>query len=161
MEDEQKVDIIFDSKEQKMITVIKEANMYMEMPLKTNLEQSNKSTDDQNYKRTGNKKKILGYDCEEVHFKNNKEDIEMWVSQENIPFMGIGGNGMPGQEQKSSFSSLSNLKMGFPFLIIAKSNGSTSRFEVTSIEKKSLDNSMFTIPSGFQKMDMNMMKQMK
>ena len=153
----------------KSMILMPEQKMYMdldnsmfakmkEMMHKNNDENKDDKDFDINKYKTGKTKTILGYECEQWIF-NDTEDgeqdqVEAWVTDElgNFMFMEnpMGSGFSPGWE--SSFKN----KGFFPLLVITKdSEGKeTSRFEATEVDKKSLSDDLFQVPSDYSEMKM-------
>lgn len=116
-------------------------------------------------KKTGKKKNINGFMCEQyIETKGNKTS-EYWITRK-ISFKDVFGDytdilksldAMGGEETDTS-PELYNID-GFPILSITKSENQTEKEEVLKIEKKKLDDSLFTIPAGYTKITMQDMMQ--
>lgn len=145
--------MIFDSKAKKMLIIMPQQKMYMEMPLDLSGEDS--YFDDESYKgkisRTGDKKVINGYECEKWIVEDGKTKAESWVTNELGGFMFFGNPMDGGSDWKSKLSG----ENFFPMLVNVYEGGKlVNTMEVLEIQKQSLDNSMFSAPAGFQKFEM-------
>ncbi len=86
------VKMIMDWDKKSMLMFMEEQKQIMVMPLNTDKidemvnketeKAQNGSSDIQNFKKTGNTKKILGYTCEEYTFENDDTQGAMWVTKE-------------------------------------------------------------------------------
>lgn len=124
---------------------------------------------------TGKQETIAGYQCEHWLMGADKQEIDMCVAK------GLGYFGMGGQ-MGSALGSLKNLSLfdpkaagaaaahpewvkfleggAFPLKLIALENGQPKwSMEATKVERKSLDDSLFTIPPGYTELNLqNMMR---
>ena len=106
--------------------------------------------------KTGETKTINGYECEQWIIKGDDNTSEAWMTKDLGSFIffqsPMGGKEKPKWQEDIESSGY------FPMLVIEKdSDGNeTGRFEVKSIEKKSLDDSFFTVPDGYSQMKMPM-----
>lgn len=104
--------------------------------------------------KTGKKKTILGYDCEQWIFTDEEEDeqVEMWITDELGQFLFLespmGGGFSP------AWSGAVNNKAFFPISVITRDEDGeeTSRFEAVEIKKESLNSSLFQAPSDYEEM---------
>jgi hypothetical protein len=104
-----------------------------------------------NVEKTGKTDTVAGYSCEIWHVSDEKGSGDVCVAK-GISFPKL-GRGAPSWQ--------SMLEDGFPLRAVM--NDSTGkekdRMEVTKIDKKSLDDSRFEVPAGYQTMNMeDMMK---
>ena len=109
---------------------------------------------------TGVKETILGYTCTKYTYTGAKETSEIWVTDQLGTFGGLfhgGGPGGPRQATPGWESALKG-KAFFPMRVVATTSGNkTSTMEVTSVEKASLPDSLFSPPDGWRKFDMGAM----
>ena len=96
--------------------------------------------------RTGRKETIAGHECEHWLVKGAEHEIDACVAS------GLGSFMMGGRGREDAWGGLLRDQQGFP-LKVARVGGATF-MEVTKIEKKSLDASLFTPPPDYQKMEM-------
>lgn len=146
--------MIFDSQSKKMLIVMPEQKMYMEMPLDYSDVES--YFDDESYenkiKMTGEKKTIHGYECEKWIVEDDGNTAEAWVTDELGGFMLMGN---PMGENGSDWKSKLNAQNYFPMQVnIFKAGKLINTVEVVDIKPQKLDNSLFSAPSGYQKFDM-------
>lgn len=166
--------MLWDLEGGKMITLIPARKMFMTMDLKgaaENMKDADRGQDDAMFPKltpTGKQETIAGYTCEHW-LMGDKQDIDMCVAK-GLGYFGmgdqIGGDG-------SSFKSLifnpkllaqaaahpewvRFLKGGaFPLKITMTEEGKVNMtMEVTKVERKSLDDSLFNIPQGYKEFNM-------
>jgi hypothetical protein len=146
--------IIFDSKASKMSIVMEEQKMYME----TVMDASNLDKSAGSITKTGETKKILGYDCEKFLFDQDGSKGESWMTKDLGAFMFFTDTqqGMADWQKEI-------LKEGyFPLQVTEYSNGKVeSSYNVTEVTPKTLSPEMFVIPSSYQKLDMPNMGDIK
>lgn len=158
--EQQDAAIIMDMNEKKMMMVMNEQKMYMEFPMESLQQMADNGSEEEemaDVQMTGETKTINGYECEKWTYEGEEGSVEAWMTKELGGFMFM-GNPMAADE-KPEWQSKIEKEGYFPMLVIYLEDGETSsRFEVTSVEKKSLSDDLFTVPAGFQKMDMPMMR---
>jgi len=177
--------MLWDMEAAKMTTLIPSRKMYMTMDLKETaanmreaakeMKKSNGEEEDANFPKltpTGKQETIAGYPCEHW-LMGDKQDIDMCVAK------GIGYFGMGGQSG-SAFGLAKNLMFSPKLLAAAAAHPEWVKFlqggafplklsmtkdgevkmtmEATRIERKPLDDSLFTIPADYKELNMqNMM----
>jgi hypothetical protein len=105
-----------------------------------------------------NTRTIQGYKCQEYIVKNKDENTQItyWVASGKFdffdPFLKL-----INQKQKFStyYQLIKGLSGGFPMLAVETSmdNVEKGRLEVTKVEKKTLEASLFEVPKGYLKFD--------
>lgn len=146
-------------KDKKLFMLMPERKTYVERPLdiSSHLKKfEKKDNPGQNLTKTGQTKDILGHKAEQWTMKNDKGEVEVWSTNELGNFAmvkelgGLGSQDMP-QWQQELLS-----KGFFPLLVIQHGTDGKeiNRLEVTNIDKKTLDNSLFEVPAGYQRLDM-------
>ena len=136
---------ITDPRKQISYTVVPGQRMYMEMRADPKTaERINKS--EPKITRTGRTETIAGHKCEHWIIKVDAEESDVCVAKGLGKFFGIAG----GQQREPAWMS----KLGGDFfpLRYAKVGESRASLEVTHIEKRSLDASLFEVPAGFRKL---------
>ena len=109
--------------------------------------------------KTGKHETIAGYDCEHWDVKmasGRRTDVCVAQGIRFIDFAAMS----PGGSSLGSWTQDLEAANSFPLSVIDYNaqNQETSRMTVTSIEKKSLPDTLFTVPSDYQKMNLgNMM----
>lgn len=154
---------IFDATTSKMMILMDEQKMYMEMPMDMNEmmnESKEKTTGD--FKATGEKKDILGYTCEKFIYTDEGTKNEMWLTKELGGFMFFNN---PEQMQGGEMDWQNKLLSEgyFPMVVkeLESSGAVKSTFEVKGLEKLDLKDSFFTPPAGYQKFSMPNMNMQK
>lgn len=140
--------IIFDSNASKMFIVMDEQKMYMETPI----DASNSSKSAGGITKTGETKKILGYECEKFLFDQDGSKGESWMTKDLGAFMFFSQS-----QQGIADWQKEILNEGyFPLQVTEYSNGKVeSNYVVTEVTPKELSSDMFAIPSSYQKLDMS------
>ena len=143
--------IIMNTGTKQFMIIMPEQKMYMVMPVpekemsSKNHEGMGKNAD---FSNTGETKEILGYTAEKWIYKDEDKQGEAWLTK-GIGTFKLLSNPMQNADKPQWQRELEG---GGYFPLLVSENGKTV-FEVTNIEKKSLDKSMFEPPAGFQKMD--------
>ena len=97
--------------------------------------------------RTGRKETIAGYECEHWLVKGVEHEIDACVAS------GLGTFTMSaGREREDAWTGALRDQQGFPLKVTRA--GGTAVMEVTKIEKKALDASLFVPPADYQKIEM-------
>lgn len=105
-------------------------------------------------RRTGKKKQVLGYACDQVVVSIDNLKTEIWATKSlghvysTISKVLGGENTAPGEGWENKI-----MKMGYyPLIASTTSEGKVLESqEVTKIEKKSLPQGIFELPAGFKK----------
>ncbi|HET9868948.1 MAG TPA: DUF4412 domain-containing protein [bacterium] len=149
------VDII-DLPDNKMYMLMPDQKMYMS----SDIPKPDKKTTDKagaKIKKTGKTKTILGYKTDEWVAESQHGTTSVWGAK------GIGyfimGKGPGGKAPDSSWAD--ELRQGgfFPLEVDSKGDKHGMTMVATKVEPKSLDASLFTVPSGYKDMS-DMMKNM-
>jgi hypothetical protein len=153
--------IIFDKEHKKMLMVMPTMKMYMEFPLDMELGEDNgNNTGDEksntDFVKTSETKTINGYKCEKWVIKDDGKTSEAWMTKDLGGFIFF--QSPMGKQAKQKWQEDIENSGYFPMLVVEKdSDGKeTGRFEVKSVEKKSLDDSFFAVPAGYNQMKMPM-----
>ena len=152
--------IIFDKKNKKMLMVMPTMKMYMEFPMDMDLgDNESNATEDKSksdFVKTSETKTINGYKCEKWVIKEGDKTSEAWMTKDLGGFVFF--QSPMGHHQKQKWQEDIENSGYFPMLVVEKdSDGNeTGKFEVKSVEKKSLDDSFFTVPEGYSQMKMPM-----
>lgn len=114
---------------------------------------------DSNYtlKRLGNTT-IKGYECEHIALESKTEKLELWVASDLGDFSTF--RILQSQNPRLSNTSLAKtLKEagveGFPVKIVQQNSNGTSTMELTGIQRKKPDASLFRVPRGYTKTESN------
>lgn len=155
---------IMDLTKDEVIMLMPGQPMYMTMSLKgTMAKATGNDLSDTTLENTGITETILGYTCTKYIARNKEGDVEIWATTDLGTFMGLGnsmGGMMGAAKKKASWEEALTGKNFFP-LRVKNAPGNRNQFtlEVTNIEKKSLPDSLFAPPAGYQKFDMGGMMQ--
>jgi hypothetical protein len=155
----QKMGIIFNSEKNVMLMIMDEQKMYMEMPMdmiNKQMDKKGNNTDSENkFTATGETKEIIGYASEKWLYEDEKNKAEVWLTKDIGKFKFFEG-GLGGMQKTEGWQSSIEKSGSFPVLVINrdKSGNELNRLEVLSVEKKELDDILFTVPSGYKKFDM-------
>jgi Domain of unknown function (DUF4412) len=143
---------VMDPSSKQILIIMPDQKMYMEMPMpeaKINSQTEKGMNENADFSNTGETKEILGYNAEKWVYKNGDDQGEAWLTKDIGSFIWF-NNPMMNDESKPQW--MKDLKEGGYFPLLVTENGKKV-FEVTSIEKKSVDKSLFEPPAGFKKMD--------
>lgn len=105
-------------------------------------------------KRTGKKKKILGYDCEQVVLRRSDQETEIWGSRKLAYLSGVISKRLGGEqvEQGGGWSEEVE-KLGlFPLAATTRIEGVVAESqEIIRIEPRMIPPEVFEIPAGYKK----------
>jgi hypothetical protein len=163
--------MIRDTKNRQMIILMPQQRMYMvqsldqpaQMPQYGQGAQPGQPSASQPHgtlQETGVKETILGYVCTKYVVTGAEGSAQIWVTDELGNFMGIPPAGGPmgrAPQAPSAWESAIKGRNFFPMRVIANNAKGTFKFEVTSVEKTSLPDSLFAPPEGWRKFDMGAM----
>lgn len=150
--------IIFDTQNKKMLMVMDAQKMAMEMDLdeiaKKSKEMGNAEGTNSSPNKTGKTKVIAGLESEEYQFESKGEQVSIWIAKEfgvtldkatldNI-LMISNPEAMRNYRGKISLASWG---------VMAIESNSAS-IEAQEVNKKALDASFFSVPDGYNKMQM-------
>jgi hypothetical protein len=161
--------MIMITNEDKKFMLMPQQKMYTEFPANT-MEELSGLTEDESEEsmedefgedfniedlKTGETKNILGKECERWIFGEGEGKVEMWVARDFGTFMGL-QNPMGGTEEGVWWKEVLGDSGFFPMEIVEKDAGGNvlSSFKVAEIEEKSLGDDLFSVPSGYKKMNM-------
>jgi len=112
-------------------------------------------------RKTGQKKKINGFKCEQYVQTIGEKTSEYWVTDELSlkDFYGDNTKFFDTFKQMSKMGEGQNVFAiyeidGFPILTIEKDEYGEDKTEVVKVEKKPVDSSYFEVPSGYRKVSM-------
>ena len=163
-----KAAFIIDGDQNALITLIPQMKMYMQMSMppvdSTDYNGDDSDGPEQKPVKLSDTKVILGHTCD--HWRIHNEDgetVDLWNAKGFGNFMMPGRfGGMPGQGKRQEWLKDLMGKGFFPLkVVVTKQGGSTEMsMEATKIEKKNLDDSLFEVPSGYNKMNLPNMSRM-
>lgn len=142
--------------------VIPSQRMYMEMPQMQGGMPGQAAAAEKvasHLKMTGKKETIAGYECEHVIVSSDDGTQHDVCAAKGLGSFLMPNNPMGGRGRGAGSPAWEALGGEFFPLKVQKVGGDVV-FQVTKIEKKSLDASTFSVPDGFQKMDMGGMGRM-
>jgi hypothetical protein len=147
--------MLMDGKTPKML--MPSQKMYMEMGMFANMGGGENSKGPQHeIVRTGKKETVAGWECEHILIKDPAGESDVCAAKGLGTFMfmggGMGGPGRGGPPRGGPGWQRDLMKDGF-FPLKVSTKGKTE-IEVTKIEKKSLDASLFEVPKDYTKMVM-------
>lgn len=148
--------IIIDKPDEKMYMVMNAMKSYMEFPMKDMRNSGTESKNNEKIKKTGEMKKINGYNSEKWIITDDNGTSEVWMTKELGSFTAF--SSPMGKQPKSSWQNEIKGSDEFPMLVIQKdkSGKETSRMEIRSVEKQNLDDSFFAVPAGYKEFKMPM-----
>lgn len=145
--------MLLDSESENLTILMEQMEMYMQIPIP-------RSVDDREYDEaedfhlTGEKQTIAGVVCRQYVFTDDGgNETEIWTPADQdfgrFLFPGMSGDNMGTMKQPDmpQFSF-------FPFLLVSSGSDGLMRLEVTSVESKNLNNTIFAVPSNFREMNM-------
>jgi hypothetical protein len=149
--------IIFDMKAREMIILMdmEDRKMFMRRPIPQPTQEENGKVSAAGHKMsppeaTGRTEMIAGYKATEYRMTGEKgEVVELWLAKGLGPFMSFsGGNPMAGGggTPPPGWESFARDGNAFPMRVVthSKDGAETMKMEVTSVEKTSLPNSLFS-----------------
>jgi hypothetical protein len=141
----------------KMQMVMPAMHMYMDPPVSTGQAAIDaRAKTKTSIKATGRMETIAGYQCEHYTITGGDGQYDACLSKQLGTFMAP-MSPMGARGRGAASGDVLDMLGGNAFpLKIQKVGGETS-FEVTKIEKKSLDDSMFSVPSDYRKVDLSAM----
>jgi hypothetical protein len=154
--------IIFNHEDHKTKMLMPEQNMYMEFDANQYMVNNNNMKNDKeadDIERTGEFEKINGYKCEKWIFKDEDNLVTAWMTGELGNFYM-----MMNPMDKSSQDKWKQRLQGnyFPMKVtVTEDDETTSTMEVLSVDKMSLKEDLFNVPSGYQKFNMPNMDMFK
>ncbi len=155
--------MVLDTKTYDALILMPAQKMYMTYNYKSVLgnvrDTMSKAMEKGNVKMTGETKDINGFTCEKWTFKDDDGTTgEAWMTKGIRNFFFF-SNPMGGESDEPDWQKKLTNEGYFPMMVTTKNaDGEVeSTMEVTSIEKKSLNESLFTPPPDYKKMEMPMM----
>jgi len=134
----------------KMVVVMPMQRMYMEQSMDTLMARAGVGDKGPAVKWTGKKETIAGYQCEHATVTGpDGKSADACITKELGTFTMPSGP-MSGGRRSEGWQGGLGPEM-FPLKVTV---GTDVAFEVTRVEKKTLDASLFSLPTGYQKMQM-------
>lgn len=151
-----------DLQKKEMIMLMPGQNMYMVMPIKEAAEVAAKANQSTPLEKTSETERILGYLCTKYISTERGTTTEIWAAEGIGAFMGANANNNPMKPAARNQWEVELVEKGaFPLRVVSKnrSGKETMRMEVVAIDKKSVPDSTFQVPAGYQRFEMGgMMK---
>jgi hypothetical protein len=150
---------IFDPAQNKVIMLLDDQKAYMEMDFSApSAPQANVDAKAATAEKTGKKETVAGIDCEDWTVKDPSGKHTEVCLADGLAFFDL--DGVKGGSSTSSFSKQLREKKQFPLKSVDydAAGKEVSRTEATKIEKKKLDDGLFQVPSGYQKLSLPGMK---
>ena len=156
----QEMSMIMDQAKETATVLVHQQKMYMVRPVpKAAPAAAEPKAPDVTIEKTSEHEKILGYEATKYIAKSKDATTEVWMTEELGTFMGFGKPGgapMGRQGKGSALDAWEDAFRGkelFPLRVSTKtSDGKQTKMEVTAVEKKKLDASVFAAPSDYQDM---------
>lgn len=153
---------LIDFQKKEMIMLMPDQNMYMVMPIQEVAEAAVKANQGTPLEKTSDTETILGYLCTKYVSTERGVTTEIWAAEGIGMFMAANSSGNPMKPAaRNKWEQELVDKGAFPLRVVSRNRGGkeTSRMEVVAIDKKSLPDSHFAIPAGYQRFEMGgMMK---
>lgn len=145
---------LFNRATKTMDVVIPMRQMYMERSVEDAQAMADSAAASAKIDWTGTKETIAGYECEHANITDEQgQTTDVCLAKGLGTFAQMGG-GMGGRGRGGMGGGWEgHIGQEFPLKV---TQGGSVEMIVTNIEKKSLDDSLFAIPNGYQKMDMPM-----
>lgn len=145
--------MLIDTKANSVIALSPERKMFIDVPNKRSSKEPAVTV-----QKTGNQKKINGFECQEVKVISQEEgrEVSYWVAKDNFEFFVPMLETLNRKDKLAVyFLKVPELEGLFPIMGSEKKIGGVelTRLEVTRLENKSLEASMFEIPKGYTKFE--------
>lgn len=142
--------MVMDQANRKMLMMMPSQKMYMEMAIPAGVGQPPAGAASKaDVTRTGKTETIAGHKCEHVLVKESAQTFDVCVAQDLGNFINPSLANPMGRGSSNDWSA--KIGNGFPMRV---SKGDKVMMEVTKVEPGTLDASLFTPPSDWQKMEM-------
>jgi Domain of unknown function (DUF4412) len=142
---------LFDPAKGEMYIIMPARRMYMVMPVPAEADARAGGREPQ-VTKTGRKETVAGHECEHWTVKADTLAMDVCVASSLSPVLGLQG-GMGRGAGGASWTRLLP-KNGGMALKVSRLGDSRPLMEVTKVEAKSLDASLFALPDGYQRMQM-------
>jgi hypothetical protein len=146
---------IFDQSSNKITVIMDTQKMYMEIDPSAAQAHAQAAHTPAKIVETGKHETIAGVDCEDWDItESNGKKVSVCIAK-GVAFFDFGGGMRPGgADSASAWMDELRAKKAFPLKAVETdpTGKELSRMEVTKIEKKSLDDSLFTVPAGYRSM---------
>jgi hypothetical protein len=153
---------LVDFEKKEMIVLMPGQNMYMVMAMQDVAGAASKANTGTPLEKTSETETILGYLCTKYVSTERGVTTEIWAAEGIGNFMAANSSGNPmRQAARNKWEQDLVDKGAFPLRVVSRNRGGkeTSRMEVVAIDKRSVPDSHFAIPDGYQRFEMGgMMK---
>ena len=159
--------IILDRDKNEVTIMMPQQRMYMVRPLPqppAGLQSSISASKGVSLQETGATEEILGYTCKKYLLKTDSSTTELWLTDQLGSFIGLGaamGGGRPGGRAgpAQAWEQALQGKNFFPMRVVGQnsSGAQTFRLEVTAVAKQPVDDSVFSPPDDWKKIDLGAM----
>lgn len=152
--------MIMDTGKKEMTMIMDEQKMYMTMAIPdAAVEAATKKSEEVKFEKTSETEKILGYTATKYITTDKNGTTDMWLTEGLGAFMSFNNGNPMGGGKKSASQAWERALAGkdlFPLRVVGKDKAAKEifRMEVTAIDKKSLPDSTFAPPAGYEKLDM-------
>jgi hypothetical protein len=155
---------IIDSAKNEMIMLMPDQGMAMVMPMQTVIDQASAAAApdaaDGTWEATGEKRQILGYECEKYLATNADGRFEIWATTALGHF--IGPAALSPLQKRGAIKGWEAALAGqsfFPMEVIGydRREQRTFTLQTTKVQPTSLADALFTVPDGLPRMDMGAM----
>ncbi len=161
------VGIIMDRDKNEVTMMMPQQRMYMVRPLPqppAGLQAPNGATQGVSLQDTGATEKILGYSCKKYLVKTSSSTTELWLTDQLGSFIGLGqamGGGRPGGRTGpvQAWEQALQGKNFFPMRVVGQNSSGAEMFrlEVNAVDKQPVEDSVFSPPADWKKLDLGSM----
>lgn len=143
---------IMDPASKQIMIIMPEQKMYLQWQMSDEKldTETKQEMEKGEFAKTGETKEILGYTAEKWTYKNEKGEGDAWLTKDLGTFFWF-KNPMMREDNQPGW--MKELKEGGYFPLMVTENGKKV-FEVTNVQKTSVDASLFEIPADYKKMEM-------
>lgn len=154
--------MIMNLPQREMTMLMPQQHMYMVHPLPAAAPGANggeAADQETTFTATGEKEKILGYDCTKYVVTSKHGSTDLWLTEQLGSFSAMTPPPGPGGARGGAMPPWAKALEGknfFPLRIVTHdpSGAEEMRMEVESVEPQSLPDSLFTPPADYRKLDM-------
>lgn len=158
--------MIMNLPQREMTMLMPQQHMYMvhQLPAAAPVAKGDETADaDTTFTATGEKEKILGYDCAKYVVTSKHGTTDLWLTEQLGSFTAMtpppgpgGGPAAGGGAALPAWAKALEGKSFFPMRIVShgQAGAEETRMEVESVEPQSLPDSLFAPPADYRKLDM-------
>ncbi len=140
-----------------MIMLMPSEKMYMVMPMQDVTDTAKSAAENVSpLEKTSETEVILGYTCTKYITRDKDTVTEIWAAEGIGMFAGMGATNPMKPVARNAWEAELVEKGFFPLRVIGKNARGREQFrlDVTSVEKQSLPDSVFTAPEGYERFEM-------